>query len=92
MVEYLHDRQHAKEDAIAAESARAAGLPEKSHEPHDETNCAFHAQLHVPLISAGWVPLLVFLGLFVAFLSTLAPALATQRLPSCMVCRGPPAR
>lgn len=91
-MEYLHNPQHAREDVAEAASARAAGLPDKPHEPHDESNCSFHAQLHVPLMAAGWVPLLVFLGLFVAFLTQIAPAITAQRLPSCLVCRGPPAR
>jgi hypothetical protein len=91
-LEYLHNLQHEREDAAEAQLARAAGLPEQPHKTHDETNCGFHAQLHVPMLSAGWVPLLVLLGVFVAYLSTLAPPLVGQRIPLRIDCRGPPAR
>ena len=91
-VEYLHNQQHAREDAAAAVAAKAAGLPEPSHSTHDETNCEFHAQLHLPLIAGGWTPLLILLGLFVAFLTLVAPVMPVRIVPSCLVCRGPPAR
>ena len=91
-MEYLHNQEHAREDAAAAVAAKAAGLPDPSHDTHDETNCEIHAQLHLPFIAVGWTPLLVLLGLFVAFLTLLAPAMPMRPIPSRLVCRGPPAR
>ena len=89
-LEYLHNLQHEREDAMEDAALKAAGLPEAPHGPHDESNCEFHAQLHIPLMTAAWVPLLVLLGVFVAFLTQLAPAVVEQRVPSCLGCRGPP--
>ena len=91
-LEYLHNLQHAREDAVEAAAAKAAGLPEKSQPAHDETNCDVHAQLHVPLMAAAWVPVLVLLGLFVAFLTQLAPVPPVLELTTRLACRGPPAR
>jgi hypothetical protein len=87
----LHDLQHDREDAAIAAADRAAGRAERDAPHHDESNCPVHAQLHIPFIAAGWVPVLACLGLFVAFL-TLLPA---ERVSHCAVtridCRGPPA-
>ncbi len=92
VMEYLHNREHAEEDAAQIAAARAAGLPDSPDKPvHDDSNCAVHAQLHLPVISAGWVPLLVLLGLFIAFLTLLAQPLLSQRTPLRIACRGPPA-
>jgi hypothetical protein len=90
-VEYLHNLQHERDEAAQAAIARAAGREAPSHQTHDETNCDFHAQLHVPLLAAGWVPLLVLLGAFVACLTTLATTLVGRRVPLRIDCRGPPA-
>jgi hypothetical protein len=89
-LEFLHNLEHQREDAREAAEAKAAGLPESPGVPHDDSNCEIHAQLHVPLMAAAWVPLLVLLGLFVAFLTLLAPAMVEQGVPSCLGCRGPP--
>lgn len=57
---------------------------------HDEANCAVCMVLHAPLASAGYVPILVSLGLFVAFLTLLSGSLTSLRLPLTVECRGPP--
>jgi len=89
-LEALHDLQHDREDAAIAAADRAAGRPERDPPQHDESNCPVHAQLHIPFISAGWVPVLVCVGFFVAFL-TLSPAsLVSHRSPVRPDCRGPP--
>jgi hypothetical protein len=82
-LEYLHNLAHAYEDI-------AAGAPESRH--HDDTNCAVHAQLHLPMLGGAHVPLLVFLGLFVAFLTQLPRAVESRRIPIRLDCRGPPVR
>ena len=89
-LEYWHNAQHAAEDARMAALASAAGAPLDHLPLHTDFNCAEHARLHLPLISAGWVPILVFLGLFVAFLSTLRLHLVAQRVIWRIDCRGPP--
>jgi len=86
----LHDLQHDQEDAAIAAADRAAGRPEKEAPHHDESNCPVHAQLHIPFIAAGWVPLLVCLGLFTAFLTLLPESLTSRRAPERLDCRGPP--
>jgi hypothetical protein len=49
-----------------------------------------HAQLHLALFFTSWTPLLIFFGLFVAFLSLLAVALVSHHAPLRIDCRGPP--
>ena len=83
-VEYLHNRDH---DHAAA----PAGAPEDDRHHHDESTCQIHAVLGSPLIASGWTPLLVCLGLFVAFLTSLPQTLAPRRHVERIDCRGPPA-
>ena len=95
LAEFLHNAEHAREDARAAAAASAgpSDSPDShSHDGplHDESNCRVHAMLHAPLLSAGWVPLLVLLGLFVAFLNLLTPAPVFRKLAVRLPCRGPP--
>ena len=92
MLEYLHNQQHAWEDALVTAAARNAGMPELPHGTHDESNCEFHAQLHVPIMAAAWIPLLILLGLFVAFLTQLPSAPSVRQVSGRLVCRGPPLR
>ena len=87
-VGYVHSLEHQREDAALAISAQ---IPPSNSPVHDDTNCQMHAQLHMPMISVGYLPLLVCLGVFVAFLSMLTPALPSQRLPLAFNSRGPPA-
>ncbi|MBC8108221.1 MAG: hypothetical protein H7Z14_16665 [Anaerolineae bacterium] len=86
--EYLHNAQHAREDA----SLSHPDQPERDHEPvHDDSNCSVHAQLHQPLVAPWTVAMLICAGLFVAFLTQLAPVYVPTRLPARIDCRGPPA-
>ena len=57
---------------------------------HDEDHCSVHATLTAPTISSGFVPVLVSLGLFVAFLTELPRELVSQRPYLRLDCRGPP--
>ena len=88
-LEYWHDLEHDVEDARADAIAKAAGLPVVPHE-HDESNCPVHAQLHMPLLTVAWVPLLVCLGLLIAFLTLIEPVYVPQPIPARIDCRGPP--
>src|SRR5438105_4918931 len=49
-VEYAHNAQHEREDAKLAQSDTSRPGHDKSHPAHDDSNCPFHAQLHLPLI------------------------------------------
>jgi hypothetical protein len=89
MLEYLHNLEHAREDAEEDAKILAAGQPVEHHH-HDETNCEVHAQLHMALFFTSWTPVLVFLGLFVAFLTLLAVPVVSHRSPRRIHCRGPP--
>jgi heme A synthase len=80
---FAHDASHAYADARHPEGS--GSVPQ-----HDETNCDLHALLNAPLMHAGAVPLLVLLGLFVAFLTVLAPQPVSVRVLSRIDCRGPP--
>ena len=90
-LEYLHNLEHEREDAAQMAIARVAGKPVQEAPRHDDSNCSVHAQLHLPTLPAAWVPLLICLGVFVAFMTELAPALAPQRAWLHIDCRGPPA-
>ena len=95
MLQALHEHAHALADAGA--SAECHGHDHGSdHEPapvrHDESNCELHALLRAPILSAGPVAILICLGLFVAFLTSVEPPLASRRVPLRCDCRGPPTR
>lgn len=88
--EYWHNAAHAAEDAALIKAAADAGKP-LDHVPlHDESNCPVHAQLHIYAMVVAWTPLLICLGLFVAFLTLLTSRLTVQRLALAVSCRGPP--
>jgi hypothetical protein len=76
-----HLLEHSKAKALAADPRQPA--------PSDG-DCELCVNLHLPALSSGWVPLLVCLGLLVAFLTLLAPPLAPQRVVLWIGCRGPP--
>jgi hypothetical protein len=85
-----HDAVHAHEDAAAADHHHGPG---DRHPPvHDDTNCLVHAQLSGPLVAGQAVPALIADGVFVAFVTQLAPRLRPQLVPARIRCRGPPVR
>jgi hypothetical protein len=89
-VESWHNAQHAAEDAKAAATAQQAGMP-LDHLPfHSDENCAVHWQLHLATMAVGWVPILICLGLFLAFLSELPRQPVAFQRSVVIPCRGPP--
>ena len=87
---WLHDLTHDRQDSIA--DARSTGEDQSDHHrSHNESNCDLHALLRAPVTTTAWVPLLVLLGLFFAFLTQLAPSLLSQPTFCWIDCRGPPA-
>lgn len=92
-MEYWHNAQHAAEDAAMLATAEPGVPHDHDHGPiHDESNCPVHAQLHLAGLAVAWVPLLVFLGLFVAFVTLLAPPPVARQVVFALPCRGPPGR
>jgi hypothetical protein len=91
-VERWHNARHAAEDAQILEAARLAGVPLKHFPFHDDYNCSFHWQIHVSTMAVGWVPLLILLGLFLAFLTMLPVQLPVYQRMLVISCRGPPVR
>jgi hypothetical protein len=91
---HLHRLQHEYEDAHAHRHDHHEGEGDEDAPPvhHDESNCHLHAMLRAPIMSGGWVPLLVGLGLFVAFLTMLPRGLEGRHAPTRIDCRGPPRR
>lgn len=88
-LERWHNAEHARQDAVAMAAAWSHGEPAQSP-PHTDWNCAFHAQLHIAGMAVGWVPLLICLGLFLAFLTLLPVRVAPVRMVMAIACRGPP--
>lgn len=86
---YVHQLEHAREDAAIDAVLRTAGLPVQPHH-HDDSDCQLCAQLHMQFVFIHWVPFLVCLGLFVAFLTLLDRPLIPRPLPVRIDCRGPP--
>lgn len=98
---YAHDMLHAPGAAHAHEHGHHHGHdhPGGHDEPtlpaplHDESTCVIHALLKLPMLGGGFVPLLVCLGLFVAFLTLLPTTPVRSRRPLLLLDRrGPPAR
>ena len=87
---YLHEQAHAREDALVAAAAKAAGLPAPDHPDHDDNNCPIHAQLHALMVAGTVFPILLLIGLAVAFLTELPPELPSSHAPLVSDCRGPP--
>jgi hypothetical protein len=95
LLEYLHLRVHQHESAQhlahVHDDHDAAPGEDPADQPADE-HCELCLHLRAATASAGWVPVLVCLGLFVAFLTLLSPRIAPQRVALRIDCRGPPVR
>ena len=92
VLEVWHQQQHDLEDRVAVAEFLRTHPGQSPVEPeHDDDNCEFHRAMHAPIVSAGFVPLLICFGLFVAFLSQIAPELVPQFAILTCDCRGPPA-
>jgi hypothetical protein len=86
---YLHLQEH-----LAAGHAMrqrvTLGIPWPI-DHHDERACPVCMTLHMPLsAAAGYIPLLICLGLLLAFLSLLSPRPATPQAFAWIESRGPP--
>ena len=81
---HVHNAAHAAEHALHADEHHPAS-------PLDTSTCDLHGKLTLPMLSAGFTPVLVALGLFVAFLTQLTPSWNTAFAHVRLDCRGPPA-
>jgi hypothetical protein len=86
--QFLHEQSHAAApaaDRAAAHRHAPRPMPAPAHR-----DCDLCAQLHAPLDAPSPTLWLVDAGLWVPFVSLLAPPQAAQTTPSCRTCRGPP--
>jgi len=86
--QFLHLQEHAA--AAVASVAAASPTHQPSQPAHDEDNCLSCLTLHTQFSGGQAMPLVVCLGLAVAFLTMLAPRLTPQAVPARIDCRGPP--
>lgn len=83
---HMHNAAHAAEHAHVADAAGDA----HEHAPIDARTCDLHGKLTLPMLPAGFTPVLIALGLFVAFLTQLTPAWNSAFAHVRLDCRGPP--
>ena len=84
---YLHLQEHISPRTCAFSTL---SLSTPTGGDHDENNCPTCLTLHVCFAASGYVPLLICLGLLVAFLSLLAPRPITRQALVWIESRGPP--
>ena len=89
---YAHEMAHAAGHLTAPHEEDGHDHNEAPpHAPlHDESNCFVHAMLKLPMLGAGHVPVLVLIGTFVAFLTSLPVAVRCCRPVLRLDSRGPP--
>ena len=87
---YLHEAAHAHEDAVAAAAHHDHDDPPATP-AHDSSDCSTHAKLSVPLVMTGHVPVLISLGLIVAFLTQLTTTWVSPFTSLRLNSRAPPA-
>jgi len=90
VLHYLHELDHAREDAREDAAALASGKPVQHHD-HDDCDVCAQFNVLVMWLSTPWTPLLAFLGLLVAILALLPIPPVYRRAPVRIDCRGPPA-
>jgi hypothetical protein len=89
-VEHAHNAHHAAEDALALEQLATSGRPAVPLPGHDESNCVFHLQLHLPALPIAIAPPTVNIARLVGQAVVAIPSLTAQ-LPLLRIdCRGPP--
>jgi hypothetical protein len=92
LAEHLHAAHHAAEDARVRLAALAAGQPAPDEPPiHNDSNCAFHLQLHLPALPVLIAPPMALIGLLIGLVVVTLPTLAPRTGLVRLDCRGPPA-
>ena len=85
---YVHELEHAARGAQHHHE-------EPANPPHgdgEDTNCFLHAKLNLPMLSGGYVAVLVCVGMFVAFFTSPAALVLCRRPVLLLDSRGPPVR
>jgi hypothetical protein len=88
--EFLHNAQHAAEDARWAIAQGPGHSPDSPAPTHDDSNCPVHLQLHLPALPAYVPPPALFVGLLIGLVSVALPRVTSFRAPVLIDCRGPP--
>lgn len=88
LLRYIHLQEHVHGAVVSADNRVSLRTPGEAG--HDEESCLICVTLHMPMAGSGYTPLLVFLGLFIAFLTLLTHTLAPQRVCRATYSRGPP--
>lgn len=87
----VHEAAHAIEDQRALDASHDGSPAPVVPAHHDDTNCFLHAQLlNTPFVPVGIMPILVLLGLFVAFLTQIPQSIERRFVADRIDCRGPP--
>jgi len=90
LLHFLHLQDHLSEHRRTAPRA-ASSLTLPSEADHDENACSICLTLQLQFWGTGSAPLLMFLGLALAFLSLISPPLLEDQTTSARIhCRGPP--
>jgi hypothetical protein len=92
LAQYWHEQQHEREDRIHLSLALLAGKHLPVHGADHDSDCPICMQLHVPHLPATWTPILLLLGLLLAFLQPLLSRPLAQPATIHIDCRGPPTR
>ena len=89
---HVHNLAHAAEHAHAVDGHHHEhGDGHHEHPtPIDTRTCDLHGKLTAPVLAGGYTPVLIALGLFVAFLTQLSPAWVSAFAYRRLDCRGPP--
>ena len=91
-IERWHNAQHAAEDArLAALAGNSSDQKDHQAPIHDESNCAFHCQLHLAGMAVSWSPTLVSVSTFREFVQANPQALPNYQQRVLILARGPPA-
>ncbi|MDQ3438981.1 MAG: hypothetical protein M3478_01370 [Planctomycetota bacterium] len=85
---HVHNAAHAAEHAQHGEHVHHGD--EHHSIPIDTSSCDLHGKLTLPMLSVGFTPVLIALGLFVAFLTQLTAAWDSAFAHVRLDCRGPP--
>lgn len=89
-LEYVHNITHLRIRQMMAELRNPHHVPAADSPARVQDNCGLNVLLHLPMLPAAAIPLLILAGLFVAFLTLLAPELISASAPARIDCRGPP--
>ena len=83
---YVHELEHVARGAHHHHEEPAS----PPHDHDDDSNCFVHAKLNLPMLSGGYVAVLVCVGTFVAIVTSPADLVLCRRPVLLLESRGPP--